>query len=47
MAAFAGGPIPIHETLGSAAVSDLYHDFKKFKTNLHGYINNYFKSLLI
>ena len=45
MASFAGGPIPIHETLGSAAVSDLYHDFKKFKNNLSNYINNYFKSL--
>ena len=46
MAAFKEGPIiPIHETLGSAAVSDLYHDFKKFKNNLSSYINNYFKSL--
>jgi hypothetical protein len=45
MASFVGDPNPIHETLGSAAVSDLYHDFKKFKTQLSGYINYYFKSL--
>lgn len=46
MAAFDEGPIiPIHETLGSAAVSDLYHDFKKIKTELSDYIEDYFKSL--
>ena len=43
MASFVGDPI--HETLGSAAVSDLYHDFKKFRPQLSGYINDYFKSL--